>query len=405
MTEDRNTKSVNILDVLIVIARHKWFLLKSVVGITIIALIVSLIWPETFKSTATILPPKEQQIGDGMIGGMLGNVVSRPAQTDKLDNEALLTLIRSRTVREKIIDEFNLHEVYGVQVREALLDRIADNTEIEEIREGGFGFNPVVAIRLSYIDRDPQLAKDVVDFYLHTVDSLAREINKMNIQERLNIIENRYEQNRNELAEAEQKLAEFQENYGLMQVEEQVEHTISQIGEVRASLVETKLQANVLAHQVGPNNAELVNLRRQQEELQREYDRMIQQSEGELNPDDIFHPFLDIPELALTYGRLLRDVEVQNAIHEVVYPQYQQQLMLLGDDSRNLQIMDEPRLPTYKDAPQRAFIVIAGFLFALFISLIVIYFREIMREDKPDDHGTRQKFMELADALKARRDT
>ncbi len=404
MAEEKSPKSVNLLDVLIVIARHKWFLIKVVVSITIIALIISLIWPETYKSSTTILPPKEQQITDGMMGGVLGDIVSTPTQTDKLDNEALLTLIRSRSVRQKIIDEFNLKEEYGVEVREAILDRVANNTQIEEIREGGFGFNPVIAIELSYTDRDPELARDIVDFYLDVVDDQAREINQKNVRERLAIIERRYQKNEQELAEAEEEFSDFQENFGVMLVDAQVEAMIEQIGEVRANLVETKLEADVLAQRVGPNNTELSNLRRRQQELQNEYNSMIQKSEQRMNPDDIFHPFMNMPELGLQYARLQREVEVQNAIYEMIYPQYQQQLMMTEDDSRNLQIMDEPNLPTYKDSPQRAFIVIGGFLFALFISFIFIYIREILKDDNDDESGNRQKINEFVAALKARRD-
>lgn len=404
MAEEKSPKSVNLLDVLIVIARHKWFLIKVVVSITIIALIISLIWPETYKSSTTILPPKEQQIAEGVMGGVLGDIVSAPTQTDKLDNEALLTLIRSRSVRQKIIDEFNLKEEYGIEVQEAILDRVANNTEIEEIREGGFGFNPVIAIELSYYDRDPELARDIVDYYLDTVDSLARGINQKNVRERLDIIERRYERNESELAQAEEEFSDFQENFGVMLVDAQVEAMIEQMGEVRANLVQTKLEADVLAQRVGPNNTELSNLRRRQQELQNEYNSMIQKSEQRMNPDDIFHPFMNMPELALEYARLQREVEVQNAIYEMIYPQYQQQLMLMEDESRNLQVMDEPNLPTYKDSPQRAFIVIGGFLFALFISFIFIYIREILKEENDDGSGNRQKINEFVAALKARRD-
>ena len=404
MTSDNSPKSTNIIDILIVLARHKWFLLKVVFSITLVALIISLIWPETFKSSSTVLPPKEQQLIDGMVGGVLGDMVQPSAQTNKLDNEALLTLIRSRSVREKIIEEFDLQEEYGIEIHEALLDRVADNTNIEEIREGGFGFNPVIAIELSYTDRDPELAKDILDFYLATVDSIARTINQENIQERLDIIERRFDRNQEELTEAEDEFSEFQETYGVMQVHTQVEAMIEQLGDIRASLVETKMQADVLSQRVGPENTQLMNLRRQQQELQNEYDSMIQKSEDRMNPDDVFHPFLNMPELSLQYGRLQREVEVQNAIYEMIYPQFQQQLMLMEDESRNLQVMDEPNMPTYKESPQRAFIVIGGLLFALFVSFIVIYIKEILNEDNPDENGNRQKVNDFLAALKSKRD-
>lgn len=408
MSEQNNTPKYNetsILDVLLILARNKWMLIKITGVITIIALGLSLTWPHTYKSTATFLPPKDQQVG-GLPGGLLGNLMQTQISTSKLNAESILTIMRSRSLQTDVINTMGLQEDFNSTIMEELLMKFNNALSISDVREGGFGFNPVIAVEVSFTSKYPERAQEVLEYVLAVTDSVAKKVTYKNNFERFEIVENRFHRNVEELAAAEDALKEFQEKHGLFELREQSVLMIEQLAEVRAAMTEAEMKINLLRQTVSSDNRELQNQIRTRNELRNQYDKMLQNSEGdvEVTGFDVFRPMTDMPELGQQFLRLFREVQIQNTIYEYLYPQYEQTKMLLDDSSRNLQIIDEAHLPTYKDGPKRAFIVIGGFMAGLFISLLLIGFREIARRGAEDEDGKYQKVNELFSAITSGKD-
>ena len=54
-----------------------------------------------------------------------------------------------------------------------------------------------------------------------------------------------------------------------------------------------------------------------------------------------------MPPLFAEYYRLFREVEIQQEIYKVLYPQYEQQKLNFNEINSGLSLIDEPTLPTY----------------------------------------------------------
>jgi len=74
--------------------------------------------------------------------------------------------------------------------------------------------------------------------------------------------------------------------------------------------------------------------------------------------------------------------------------------MILDDQRRSIQVIEEPNIPTYKDSPKRAFIVIAGFLFGLILSLIIVFWRHTLDRGRAVNSENYRKIIELKEALR-----
>jgi tyrosine-protein kinase Etk/Wzc len=390
---------INILDAFIVLAKAKWVIIAIVFLITLISLFISLIWPVTYRSTSKFLPPIEQR-GLGGLGGLVGNVMQLSFGAERIKSEAILVVLRSRPIKEQMIERFNLREVYGSDVQEHLLKQLGNNTQIREIREGGFGFSSIVAVELHVIDRDPVRAYEMNRFYLAKVDSVVQVINRQNAEEGFVVIENRYLANLQDMDAAETALKDFQQEYGIFEVQEQARILIENLGELKSQSIELEIQIAVLSQSVDEANPELRQLRRAKHEVDQLYESYLRQSESERSRADVFHPLFDMPALGMQYMRLYREVVVQNKIYETIYPQYVHQKMILDDRRRSIQVIEEPNIPTYKESPKRAFIVIAGFLFGLIVSLIIVFWRHTMERGREEDNPNYRKIRELQAALR-----
>ena len=81
-----------------------------------------------------------------------------------------------------------------------------------------------------------------------------------------------------------------------------------------------------------------------------------------------------MPPLFAEYYRLFREVEIQQEIYKVLYPQFEQQKLNFNEINSGLSLIDEPTLPTYKFYPKRAFIVIAFFLLGFIVLLLRLWY-------------------------------
>jgi len=393
MKQNEPSKKINFLELLITLVRGKWFIIKVVVVVTLIALVISLLIPSTYKSTSIVMPVKQQQ-SLGALGGLADNLLPLSFDSETLGAEALNVILNSRTVRMDVIEHFNLKELNGHAYIEQTLRKLDSSTGIVLVRDGGFGFNPITAIEISVTDQDPELARAITAFYVSHLDSLANIINEANTRERFLVIEKRFRQNELELAQAEQTFKEFQEQHGLIDIESQSQVLIQTLADVVAQRTELDIEINLLSSRVGASNAELRNLQRARGELDRVIGGLTESGEQQAG-FRLVPSMQDVPDLGLRYMRLYRDVVVQSKIYETIFPQYVQQQMLTESSRRNIQVIDAAHLPTYKDGPKRAFIVLGGFFFSLFICVFIILFGGYLNSLKENDHEDYDRYSEL----------
>jgi|GEM_PF-454370 len=479
--------SVNILDLLLLIARYRKRIFLIVFGITLVALGASLVWPKTYKSTVRFA--QYDSGGGGMAGSLISSLVQMPFSSGRVSAEQSTIILRSRTMQDAVIDRFDLAEVYGISVREYVREELANNTIIEEAREGGIGFSPIVSVSLSVTDRSPERAKEIAEFYMSQLDSMMTGINRKNAETTLRTYERRYLQNVQELEEAEQALTAFQEEAGILEPESQLRAMMSTIGELRAQMVGLDVQINIAKATLRDSAPQVMELEKQRAEVEKVYNDLIRDSErefsggagtgsgagsgtgssvgsdagpgtgsrtgmsGDLFPPmmempkmgleyarndlirdserefsgsagtgsgagsgtgssvgsdsgpgtgsrtgmsgDLFPPMMEMPKMGLEYARLFRERTIQEKIYELIYPQYEQQKMLLDDTNSGIRLIDEANLPTYKHKPKRALIVIAGFLFSIFVAFFSITFSEFVKRGQASGDENYQKYLTI----------
>ncbi len=402
---DKRVYNFNLLDHLLLLLENKKRILLIVISVTLLSLVVSFIWPKSYRSSVQFMQLKDSR--GGGIGGMLGDVVQLPMSMNKVGQEAGLVILRSKNMKDKIIEKFDLMDVYDAEVIESARDKVKSRTDIEEVREGGFGFNPIVSVEVSYTDRKPERAQKIASFYVNRLDSIMTRLNRQNARQSYEVFKNRYEQNLKDLHKAEDSLLAFQEKHGVLEVESQTKNLIENAAQVKAQLTSLEVRINVLKRTVKGESSKLNNLINQKEELENTYNELVrksdQQIEKGIKKDDFMHPLMDMPQLVREYMGLYRKVKVQEKIYETIYPQFEQQKMMLEKSDSGIQIIDDADYPTYKYKPKKAYIVIAGFFFSIVLSLIIVYFDHYVQRKKEGDSETYQKLTSIKDHLMFRK--
>jgi len=391
------------IDIFIVIARYRGRFLGILTVITLISLGIALLWPKTYMSTAKYV--QYDSSVSGSLGGLISSFTNLPSGGEKVNTEQSTIILRSRTMLDTVIEEFDLASVYEKEIQEELRLKLEENTIIEEIREAGIGFNPIVSVSVSVLDRDPQRAKEMVEFYLEELDDRMVEINQRNAQRMLTAYEARYQQNLTDLETATQELVDFQKTYGILEPQTQTAALIGNAAQVKAQMTALDVEIGVAQSLLSASSGEVTELLERKRQLEKTYNSLIvdpvnaTRSPDEVFTDatlDVFPALEDMPTLAAEYLRLFREATVQQEIYKVLLPQYEQQKMMVMESNSGLELIDQPNLPTYKEKPKRAFIVIAGFFFGLFAAFFSVSFADFIRKGKQGEQSEAyQKYQEL----------
>ena len=324
------------------------------------------------------------------------NFASINLARDRVGGETILVILNSQSLRTKVIDEFDLSEVYKSDIMEELLESLNENIEIEAVREGGFGFNPIVSVKLSIIDREPERAQRMNQFIIDELNKEMEMFNRISSDELLSILEDRFEQNLRDLETAENNLNRFQNEYGILDAETQVSALIEGLADLKADITLIEIELAVLDDVLGRGTPQFRAKQLELREMQNAYRNYIERTEELGEVEDTFYPLLDFPDLMLQFIRLQREVEIQQAINETIFPQLEQQRISYRNSSSGLKLVDEPNYPTYKDGPKRVIIVLAGMMFSIFLSFIVISIKEILKDSESE---AAQKLREIRSEL------
>src|SRR5258708_25340774 len=109
---------VSLLDLLIVLAKHKRIVLGVPFVVAIGAAIISLLLPNIYTGTSRILPPQQSASAAtallNQLGGAFGGLAGAAGGALGIRNPAELYvgMLRSRTVADSLIARFELSKVY-----------------------------------------------------------------------------------------------------------------------------------------------------------------------------------------------------------------------------------------------------------------------------------------------------
>ncbi len=394
-------KENNLTDNILFFWKNRKFIYKWT-GYTIIAsIIISLLLPKWYASEAVILSS-----GAGNFN-FISAISPIPIGDFGLSNinediNNFISILKSRSLKEHLVNKFNLVERYGSRdIEYAMLD-FEEKMELFVTEEG--------ALSITIIDREPIVAKLMVDEVLITLDKITQNLNMEAGRNNREFLEERLSRNKIELASSEKQLKNFQERTGIIDFVTQASSLMESkyksyeakyesyssvytetYTQIYPKKVETEIQLEVAKRTLPVGNPTIFRL----EEALKEHERQLQILSLKLdeflkelftevsnllvtNSEDIpfVVPISELPRLGLENARLVREVEMKNMIQEILIPQYEQAKLEENKNIPTLQLIDEPQVALNKAKPKRAYIVIGATILSFIFSLTFLYINE-----------------------------
>jgi uncharacterized protein involved in exopolysaccharide biosynthesis len=232
-------------------------------------------------------------------------------------------------------------------------------------------------IKVVVEDHDPQVAAEMANFYVTNLDRLNRTVNVSKASQNRAFIERRLGETQVNLVKAEEALRDFQTKNKAVAVEAQSKVMIEAAATIQGQITAQEVQLQVMSSYLSQDNPELARVRSSIDELRKQLSVMESGKGGKgMLPGDRLHPaMITVPELALQYGRLFRELKVQETLYTLLTSQYEQAKITEARDTPTVQVLD-PAIPADRHSRPRillnvALAAVSGFCIALFIAYVV----------------------------------
>lgn len=364
-------EETSLLDLAIVLAKHKKFVIGVPVAAAIVAAIVTFLLPNIYTATTKILPPPQSQSTASLLAQLSAQVVVggvAPSLGIRNPSDLYVGMLKSRTVADNLIARYEMQKVYE---KDTLFDtrrKLADNSTITSGREG--------IITIEFEDEDPKRAAAVANGYVEELYNLTTSLAVTEASQRRLFFERQLKQAREQLAQSEITVRQSIDSGGLAGIDVQSRAILEPSAQLRAQIALREVQLSAIRIFATESHPDIERFRHEITSMKRELTKL----EG---GDGVTKQPTVSPE-GLENLRRFKDVKFLERLTELLTQQFEAAKIDEAKDASIVQVLDRAIEPERRSKPKRMLIVS---LTLLFVGLIVVFWafiREAFEKARSD---------------------
>jgi len=345
---DEDAPNIGFLELLIPLAQYKWRLLLVPVAVAAMALGMTYLQSPIFTAKTTLLPPRQQSSVNAVLGSLGGLASLAGGAAVKGPGDQFAAMLGSQTIADKLVDQFDLLQVYDEQYRFRARKRLADNSKIGLDKKDGL-------ITIEVNDTSPQRAADMANAYIDRLREMTSTLSVTEAQERRQFYERELATARQGLARSQSELASSGISEATLRAEPRA--AAEALSMARSELAVTEVQLRVAARTLADGTPEVQQLLAKAGALRAQLSRLEQKQ----------------PKDESNYIDKYRDFKYQEGLVEVFSKQYELARLDEQRDGAVIQVIDPATVPEWKSAPKRINIAaITGLITAMLLATWLI---------------------------------
>lgn len=372
--------------------------LCGVLTSTLIAFLI----PKRYEATTQLMPPEGQpgagmamlaalsaRSGGGALGGIAGDLLGV-----KNNGALFVGILQSRTVADRLIEQFQLRHVYHASKIEDARKVLAEHTSIREDRKSGI-------LTITVTDHDPQRGAAIAQAYVRELDHLVAEVSTSSARRERVFLEERLRDVKRDLDAAAQKFSEFASKNTAIDIPAQGKAMVEAAATLQGQRIAAKSELRGLEQVYTDQNVRVRALRARVAELSQQLQKLGgSDSPAEVKNDNSLYPSIrKLPLLGATYADLHRRTKIQETVFELLTQQYELAKVQEVKEIPSVKVLDAPVVPTKKSFPPRLLLIVAGTLLAVVLTAGWVFLRQRWNEIDPNDPG-RALAEEMATSLR-----
>lgn len=357
------------------------------------ATFVAFLIPKQFESTAQLMPPDSQSGAEVTLfrklastpGIDMGSLVSG-AMGMQSSGALFIGILQSRTVGDRIVDEFDLKKVYGKSLQEKAREKLARRTTINEDRKSGI-------ISITVTDHDPKRAAAMANAYVDQLNTLILQLSTSSAHRERVFLEDRLAAVKQDLDVAEKDFSHFASSKGAIDITEQGKAMVEAASALEGQLIAAQSELEGLKQIYTGQNVRVRSTQARVDALQQQLRKLAGRADdtandGMKNTSDAPYPSLrQLPVLGVPYADKLRRLKVEEAVFETLTKQYELAKVEEAKEIPSVKVLDAPVVPGHKSFPPRLVIMILGTLCGIAGGTVWVFGRSRWNEIDPLDPG------------------
>ena len=379
---------ISVLDILALLASHKRFILRAVVGAALLSTAVAFLLPVRYEANIVMMPPQQNssmgsalaQLGSAGSLGTLTPLASLAGGSLGIKNPAdmYVSLLTSRTVEDALIQRFGLMAEYREK-------RLSDARKVLENRTNAVAGTKDGLIRISVEDHDPRRAAELANGYVEEFRKLSASLAITEAARRRLFFEQRLQQAKDDLSVAEEALRATQQSTGVLQIDSQARSLIESAAILRGQVVAKQVQIQSMRSFAAEENPRLVLAKQELAALQAQLEKLAgsQQDAG----SDIILSKGRVTGSGVEYMRRFRDLKYHETVFELLAKQFEIAKLDEAREGSIVQVVDTAVAPDKRSSPHRLLIVVSITLLAFLLAgfWVVLRQRWSLASDLPEN--------------------
>ena len=367
---------------------HRRTLLYALVLGGVFSALVAFLLPKSYEATTKLMPPEQSSGGAALLaalankgGGMLGGYAGELLGV-KGSGAVFVEILESRTVADRLIDQFQLAHDYHTTKIEYTRKELEHHTKILEDRKSG-------VITITVTDRTPDQAAAMAQAYVTELDHLVSQLSTSSARRERIFLEERLKTVKGELDAAATQFSEFASKNTAIDIPAQGRAMVEAAAVLQGQLIAAEAQASGLEKIYTQNNVRVQAMNARIAELRAQLQKLGGGNTADeiKNENGLYPSIRKLPMLGVTYADLFRRTKIQETVFELLTQQYELAKVQEAKEIPSVKVLDAAVVPTVKTSPHRVVLTLLGALLITLATAAWILFRKHWGEIDPNDPG------------------
>lgn len=361
---------VSLIDIMIALARHKRLIVVLPILAALTSAAVSFALPNIYRASTKLMPPQQSQSGASALLSQLGGAAGIAAGMAgiKNPNELYVSMLKSRTIADRLINQFALTKIYETASIEKTRRILEENSIISSGKDG--------LITIEVEDKDRRLAAALANSYVSELLRLTSVIAVSEASQRRLFFERQLNISKSNLAKAEAALKGGLDVNGVISVDSESRAVVETVARLRAQVSAKTIELNSMAAFVTSDHPKYRQATQELNSLRAELSKL---ENGSSQEDKVRQKSTDKSTDSsggLKNIQLLRDIRYNQMLYEMLSKQYEVARLEEAKEPSIVQVLDTAVEPELKFKPKRSMIVLTSTIGALLIAILWAFISE-----------------------------
>ncbi len=384
--------------------------LGRIIGVgLVLSVVIALLIPSRYQSVTRLMPPDNQSASGGLamaaaalseggagmggLGGMASELLGLKSTSD-----LLVGVLSSRTVEDKLVQQFDLRKVYRCHRLEDARKVLAANTGFSVDRK-----NQIITI--SVTDKNPQRAAAMAQAYTEELNRTLAEVSTSAARRERIFLEGRLQAVSQDLEASEKEFSQFASKNTAIDIKEQGKAMVDAAATLQGQLIAARSELEGLRQLYADGNVRVRSAQARVAELEDQL-KMVggkdeSTSPGNAKQSDTLYPSIrELPLLGVPYADLYRKTKVEEMVFETLTQQYEMAKVQEAKEIPSVKVLDPPNVPERKSFPPRTIISLLGAALAFLLGVSWVFGRRAWEHTDPADPA-KMLAQEVFDTFKA----